>query len=330
MSTKNLRVVLVAAVVAVLLSGSAATAARLITGSQIKNSSITGADIKNGSLTGSDIKSRSIPLGDLSRGTQNLIRAKAGAGATGPAGPAGPQGARGATGAQGPAGPAGASFDPKKVTSQTAQLFGFTPWYDTTDDGSTISFSDAGVKIDAKTGVAGVNLPIARGTSLSTLKEVKYTQTGKAVLGVEIYYRGGMFENGSSGDATEAAKAGRYRGDYTTVYVTPGGDGDVTLNDAASVTTTSPIRKADGTELVAAGATTWGAVKTAIADGAGVNPAPADAQAKKANLDAALILDATFRTISSATDTTASSATVSKVSILLRNAEKAVEYAFGS
>lgn len=329
MSTKNLRVVLVAAVVAVLLSGSAATAARLITGSQIKNSSITGADIKNGSLTGSDIKSRSIPLGDLSRGTQNLIRAKGGAGATGPAGPAGPQGARGATGAQGPAGPAGASFDPKKVTSQTAQLFGFTPWYDTTDDGSTISFSDAGVKINAKTGVAGVRLPIARGTSLSTLKEVKYTQTGKAVLGVEIYYRGGLFENSTGGDEA-TRRAGNYRGDYTTVYITPSGDGDVTLNDAAAVTTTSAISKGDGTEVLPAGATTWGAMKTAIADGAGANPAPANAKAKKANLDAALILDASFRTISSASDETASSATVSKVSILLRNAEKAVEYAFGS
>lgn len=105
--------------------------------------------------------------------------------------------------------------------------------------------------------VAGVNLPIARGTSLSTLKEVKYAQTGKAVLGVEIYYRGGLFENSTGGDEA-TRRAGNYRGDYTTVYITPSGDGDVTLNDAAAVTTTSAISKGDGTEVLPAGATTWG------------------------------------------------------------------------
>jgi hypothetical protein len=59
-----------------------ATAATLITGKQIKNSSITGADVKNKSLTARDF-----------RGSVT--------GSAGPAGAAGPQGAQGPKGDQG-------------------------------------------------------------------------------------------------------------------------------------------------------------------------------------------------------------------------------------
>ncbi|MGE4425708.1 MAG: hypothetical protein AB7G37_04550 [Solirubrobacteraceae bacterium] len=325
---KNFRVIVTAAVVALLLGGGVATAAKsLITSKDIRNNTIRSADIRNGTLTAKDIKKGTITLNRLSKGTQRLVRAggKAGAnGANGPMGPGGPMGPSGARGPQGPAGADGASFDPKLVTAQTSQLFGFTPWYDSNDAG-TVDFTDAGVKVSTTAGVVGVNLPIARGTSLSSLESVEYTQTGKAVLGVEIYYRGGMFENG---DLAGTKKAGAYRGDYTTVYVSPTADGDAVLEDATAVTVTSDIKKADNTVVVAAGPSTWADVKNAIGTG-GAGAYGTDRPAKD-NLDAAIILNASFRTTASAGDPTPSEATISKVAIQLRNAAKAVEYGFGS
>lgn len=83
----------IALVVALVATGTAGAAAKLITGAQVKDSSLTGKDIKNGSLTASDFARGQLP-----------------AGAQGPAGPqgaAGPQGPAGAAGATGPAGPKG-------------------------------------------------------------------------------------------------------------------------------------------------------------------------------------------------------------------------------
>jgi hypothetical protein len=84
---------LIVAICAVLLASTGtATAARLITGKQIRDGTITGADIKN----------RSIGLQDLSRTARKGIT-----GARGPAGPAGPPGPAGPAGPAGPPGPAG-------------------------------------------------------------------------------------------------------------------------------------------------------------------------------------------------------------------------------
>jgi hypothetical protein len=71
-----------------------ATAAKMVSGKQIKDNSITGQDVKDASLSSADFK------GDLTgpRGAQ---------GDTGPAGPAGPQGPAGPAGQTGPAGPTG-------------------------------------------------------------------------------------------------------------------------------------------------------------------------------------------------------------------------------
>jgi Collagen triple helix repeat (20 copies) len=88
--------VLVVAMLAlfVALTGTAvATTSALITGNQIKNSSITGADVKNKSL-------RPIDFSGSVRG------------ARGAAGPAGPQGPQGSQGAQGPPGTQGAAGMP--------------------------------------------------------------------------------------------------------------------------------------------------------------------------------------------------------------------------
>lgn len=66
------------------LAGSAGAAATLITGKQIKDSSLTGKDVKDGSLSAKDFAKGQLPAG-----------AKGEAGAAGPAGPAGPAGAKG-------------------------------------------------------------------------------------------------------------------------------------------------------------------------------------------------------------------------------------------
>ena len=97
---------LVIAVVALVLActGGAAAATKLITGTQIKNSSLTGADIKNASLGGDDLRSESIGPSKLSLSVQDTLEK---AGIPGPAGPAGPAGAAGPAGPAGPAGTAG-------------------------------------------------------------------------------------------------------------------------------------------------------------------------------------------------------------------------------
>ena len=97
---------LVLAVIAIVLTlGGTATAAKLITGKQVKNSSLTGADVKNASLTGRDVKNGSIGPSDLSSAARKAVSGSAGSigpkGGTGAAGAAGAPGAKGDTGAQG-------------------------------------------------------------------------------------------------------------------------------------------------------------------------------------------------------------------------------------
>ncbi len=90
---KNLRTPLVAAVILVLAFAGTATAAKMITGKQIKNSSLTGKDLKNGS----------VKAADLSAGAKKtLTGAKGDPGAKGDAGAAGAPGAKGDTGPSGP------------------------------------------------------------------------------------------------------------------------------------------------------------------------------------------------------------------------------------
>jgi Collagen triple helix repeat (20 copies) len=89
-------------VVAILVGAGGATAAQLITGAQIKNSSVTGRDVKNESLTKKDFRGRV-------RGPRGFLGPQGAQGPQGPAGPAGAQGAQGAVGPQGPPGPSRAT-----------------------------------------------------------------------------------------------------------------------------------------------------------------------------------------------------------------------------
>ena len=73
----------------VALGGTSFAAATVITGKNVKDSSLTGADVKKGSLTGSDVKNKSLAPADFNGSV------------TGPQGATGPQGPKGATGAPG-------------------------------------------------------------------------------------------------------------------------------------------------------------------------------------------------------------------------------------
>jgi Collagen triple helix repeat (20 copies) len=70
--------------------------------------SLTGKDVKNGSLTGKDVKNGSLTAADLAPG---LARTGT-TGAAGPAGPAGPKGDTGPAGSQGAKGDAGTPGTP--------------------------------------------------------------------------------------------------------------------------------------------------------------------------------------------------------------------------
>lgn len=300
MSFKSMRVILVAALVAALLGGGVATAQ-----TALRNNSVTSSKIKNGSITGRDVKNRTLSLSKLSTGTQRLIRAKGAAGATGPAGPAGARGATGATGAtgaQGPAGPAGASFDPSKVSAATSQVAGFTPWYDSSAE-TVVGFTDGAITIkNGGKGIGGVNLPIARGTSLSALDSIKYqsvstdggTGTRGAVLAVEVYTKGGIYQS---------------LNDYTTLYLAPTASGE-TDAFASGNQWISTRPAASGT--LASG--TWAQQLAAIGDRAAQNKA--------------IILNASIRTFGSASDTKDAQAGLVSLSLGLRNAEKPVTYSF--
>jgi hypothetical protein len=88
----NLKAAVIAALVALLVGGGTATAARLITGKQVADGSLTGRDIKDGSIGAKDISRKALAS----------LRGKAGPqGATGAAGPTGAAGAAGAQGAKG-------------------------------------------------------------------------------------------------------------------------------------------------------------------------------------------------------------------------------------
>jgi hypothetical protein len=96
------KVVAAAGVLALCLTGGA-TAAKKLTGEDIRNGTITGADIKKGSIN----ENR---LAEALRTKLNTT-VSGSPGAPGPQGPAGPQGAKGATGPEGDTGPEGPKGD---------------------------------------------------------------------------------------------------------------------------------------------------------------------------------------------------------------------------
>lgn len=93
------RHIIVIAVAALLLAVSfagGATAARMITGKQIKDGTVTSADIRDRTVTTRDVKDRSLKVRDLAPAARESLR-----GQQGPAGPTGAQGAQGLPGDDG-------------------------------------------------------------------------------------------------------------------------------------------------------------------------------------------------------------------------------------
>jgi len=78
-----MKAVVVAVLAMLLVGGSFAGAARLLTSKDVKNASLTGTDIKNSSITAADVKNKSLTPLDFKGSVK---------GPAGPAGPAGPSG----------------------------------------------------------------------------------------------------------------------------------------------------------------------------------------------------------------------------------------------
>jgi hypothetical protein len=121
------RLVLAAGLALVLATGGTAGAAAMITGKQIKDSSVTGRDIADKSLTAADFS------GSVA-GPAGPAGAAGAEGAAGPAGPQGDRGAAGTPGAIGPAGPAGPAGPPGisgyeyRIQRQDFSGRGFNTW----------------------------------------------------------------------------------------------------------------------------------------------------------------------------------------------------------
>ena len=102
----------------VALGGTSFAAATVITGKDVKNSSLSGADVTNGSLTGKDVKNKSLSASDFNGSVQ------------GPKGDTGPQGPKGDSGPQGPKGDSGAPGVPgTDGATGSALLSGVTDTY---------------------------------------------------------------------------------------------------------------------------------------------------------------------------------------------------------
>lgn len=122
---------LVALFAVVLACAGTATAAKLLTGKDIKNSSLTGADVKNSSLTGKDIKNGSLGAAELSPAAITALKGAAGpsgatgaTGAKGDKGDTGDKGDKGDTGAKGDKGDTGAKGDRGPSTAYGAHVPG--------------------------------------------------------------------------------------------------------------------------------------------------------------------------------------------------------------
>lgn len=92
--------------------GGSATAAVLITGKQVKDSSLTGVDVRSSSLTGSDLKNNSVGSLDIKDGDLLASDFKPGQLAAGASGAQGPKGETGATGSTGNTGAPGTVGSP--------------------------------------------------------------------------------------------------------------------------------------------------------------------------------------------------------------------------
>lgn len=108
----------VAVIALIVAMGGTSYAALIITGENVKDSSLTGADVRNSSLTTSDVRNGSLRALDFQ--ADELPAAERGP--QGPQGPAGPQGPQGPQGVPGPQGDEGVPGTPGQ---DATNLFAF-------------------------------------------------------------------------------------------------------------------------------------------------------------------------------------------------------------
>ena len=85
------RTIIACVIVALVAGATSATAAKLITGKDIKNGSVTGADVKDGSISNEDIENGKLYKKKLSKAVRDQLNEQ---------GTPGPKGDNGATGAR--------------------------------------------------------------------------------------------------------------------------------------------------------------------------------------------------------------------------------------
>jgi hypothetical protein len=147
---RNLSII---AVLALLLTATAATAQQLIDGGDIRNNTVTGKDVRNKSLTRKDFRGR--------------VR--------GPRGFPGPRGAQGAQGVPGPQGPPGPSITGQITIVRSAEV----PFGANTVQAAA-AFCPAGHRVVSGGGVSASDEQIA-------VTEATSDRAGWFVIGVDLF-----------------------------------------------------------------------------------------------------------------------------------------------
>jgi hypothetical protein len=160
-----------AGLVAFVVSGGLATAARMITGRQLAPGTITGRELARGSVTSSKLARG---LARSLRGPRGAAGARGPAGPAGAAGPAGPAGAAGAAGARGPAG----AFDVVDSAGRTiGQYVGLFSSYQMVYVDGAVFYYDPNPTPNYPTPIAG-SAVFYTGTACSGTAYAPYTAAG--------------------------------------------------------------------------------------------------------------------------------------------------------
>lgn len=151
-------------------------AKKLITGKQIKDSSITTKDVKNRSLQALDFKAGQLPA--AAQGPKGETGSQGLKGDAGAQGPEGPQGIQGIQGVQGPAGPSG----PKSYTSL-----------------SPVSFPASGADV---TRIVTPTFVVPAGVTSCLVTSTVQTQPPATAPNDTVYFRNAVSRNAVNADDT--------------------------------------------------------------------------------------------------------------------------------
>jgi hypothetical protein len=208
---QTIKTALVSAAVALGVGASGATAASLITGSDVKNNSLSGADIAN--IRSGDIKNGTLLCRDMSAALQKAISACNGAtapsgvtvlapkGDKGDAGSTGPSGTNGAAGSQGSTGATGSPGAPgtpavTKVSTLSSNLDVSAPAWakreNSCDPTGPVGSADIvggharlTLPVDGGNAAAGVVFNGFNGVALKDIEKVVYSE--RASGGIDGY-----------------------------------------------------------------------------------------------------------------------------------------------